>query len=181
MCNFSLMFKPNKKVNKKFKKKDFFKKEKKNKSISYIVSENNENKNFKVFKDVLELKEIPLPKENEMFFIRTKRARPSTNLIPNNATGVYIFCSRIKTKYLNNNVQGILIQDKIYKSEKINETDLNAKSANNHTKMIIFKLNGISYVISGTGNPSINARIEMYVYEQNENLYNELKNFYKNV
>lgn len=175
------MFKPNKKVNENFQKKDFFKKEKKNKSTSYIISENNKNKTFRVFKDVLELKEIPLPKETEMFFIRTKRARPSTDLIPNNATDVYIFCSRIKTKFLNSDVQGVLIQDKIYKSEQINETYLNAKSANNHTKMIIFKLNGISYVISGTGNPSINARIEMYVYEQNENLYNELKNFYENV
>lgn len=175
------MFKPKKKVNENFQKKDFFKKEKKNKSISYIVLENNENKTFKVFKDVMELNEIPLPEENEMFFIRTKRSRPSTDLIPNNATDVYIFCSRIKTEYLNSDVKGVLIQDKIYKSEQIDKTNLNAKSANNHTKMIIFKLNGISYVITGTGNPSINARIEMYVYEQNENLYNELKNFYDNV
>ena len=48
---------------------------------------------------------------------------------------------------------------------------------NNHTKIILLKTTKNFYVIEGSGNLSINARIEQYVFDNNEILFNFHKNW----
>lgn len=53
---------------------------------------------------------------------------------------------------------------------------------NNHTKIILMKTNkGNHYIIEGSGNLSINARIEQYSFDNNEQLFNFHKNWIKSL
>lgn len=53
---------------------------------------------------------------------------------------------------------------------------------NNHTKIILIKTNkGNHYVIEGSGNLSINARIEQYSFDNNEQLFNFHSNWIKSL
>ena len=51
------------------------------------------------------------------------------------------------------------------------------KIENNHTKIICIRTAQNFYVIEGSGNLSINARIEQYVFDNNEDLFNFHKNW----
>lgn len=51
------------------------------------------------------------------------------------------------------------------------------KLENNHTKIILAETNKNNYVIEGSGNLSINARIEQYMFENNKNVFNFHKNW----
>ena len=53
------------------------------------------------------------------------------------------------------------------------------KIENNHTKIILMKTLGGFYVVEGSGNLSINARIEQYAFDNNERLYNFHKTWIK--
>jgi hypothetical protein len=46
------------------------------------------------------------------------------------------------------------------------------KLENNHTKIILCDTGTDKYVIEGSGNLSINARIEQYTFDNNEDIYN---------
>lgn len=51
---------------------------------------------------------------------------------------------------------------------------------NNHTKIILIKTNkGNHYIIEGSGNLSINARIEQYSFDNNQELFNFHKKWIK--
>lgn len=51
------------------------------------------------------------------------------------------------------------------------------KVENNHTKIICIRTKQNYYVIEGSGNLSINARIEQYVFDNNKKLFNFHKNW----
>lgn len=130
--------------------------------------------------------DVDLPKSEETLFVRSIRSRPITDFIANkNVTDIYVLCSRIKEKFVinfKNEIKGILVQDKIFEIEKdwlINYE--NVKKNNNHSKIIIFKKNENCYVIYGSGNPSINARNEIYVLENSREKYLKIKEFFDNV
>lgn len=46
------------------------------------------------------------------------------------------------------------------------------KLENNHTKIILAKTKNNFYIVEGSGNLSINARIEQYCFDNNEEIYN---------
>lgn len=53
---------------------------------------------------------------------------------------------------------------------------------NNHTKIILIKTNlGNHYIIEGSGNLSINARIEQYSFDNNKQLFDFHKNWIKSL
>lgn len=177
------MLKPKKRINENAVKKDFFAK-KKIKNINHvnILSEIN---NLTLL-EVIELKDVDLPKKGETSFVRSIRSRPITDFIKNKeVTDIYVLCSRIKEKFVKefkSKINGILVQDKIFEIEKdwlVNYR--NVKKNNNHSKIIIFKSNGDCYVVYGSGNPSVNARNEIYVLENSNNKYHKIKEFFDNV
>lgn len=168
------MFKP-KKYNENAIKKDFFAKKKKPKTIEYF-SHGEENKR-QFFFDVDELNKISIPEKNQMFFIRSKKARPITDLIPKSATDIFIFCSRIKEKFIEDlkpEIKGIVMSQKIFEQEFCWAKNYNPKKSSNHSKMIAFKFKSEKYVIFGSGNPSINARNEIYVFHKSGILFDKL-------
>src|SRR5690554_2722135 len=147
------MFKPKKIVNENAVKKDFFsKKKKKTKKIFFLENDIEETTSL----ELIELSDCPLPKENETIFIRSVKSRPNTDLLPKKAENIYLFASRIQERFIENlNIDGILIQDKIYEREKEWLKKYNTKKNNNHSKIVAFKNKGNFYVISGSGNPSV--------------------------
>lgn len=58
---------------------------------------------------------------------------------------------------------------------------INVKYADNHSKILIFEIDDKFYFIHGSGNPSLNAKHEMYILEQSKEKYNVIKNFFENV
>ncbi len=57
----------------------------------------------------------------------------------------------------------------LIKSKESN--NFNIKIENNHTKIILIKTKNNKYIIEGSGNMSINARIEQYCFDNNNNIY----------
>lgn len=51
------------------------------------------------------------------------------------------------------------------------------KLENNHTKIILAKTKENYYIVEGSGNLSINARIEQYIFENNPQIYEFHKNW----
>lgn len=151
------MLKPKKRINENAVKKDFFAKKKRSRQMLFLEYEIKQTS----FVELIELSNCKLPEENEIIFIRSIRQRPNTHLIPKKAENIYLFASRIQEKFIEDlNISGILIQDKIFEREKEWLQKYNTKKNNNHSKIIAFENQGFFYVISGSGNPSINARNE---------------------
>lgn len=172
------MLKPKKRINENAVKKDFFKKKKRRKKYIELESD---IKDIKI-QNLIELSDVILPDENEIAFVRSIRSRPSSQLIPKNAKNIFIFASRIQERFLIGlDVKGILIQDKIFEKEKEWITKYNSKKNNNHSKITIFIHNDNYYVISGSGNPSVNARNELYLIEQSKQKYKAILKMFEDV
>ncbi len=60
-------------------------------------------------------------------------------------------------------------------------TNFTIKLENNHTKIILIDTIKNKYIIEGSGNLSINARIEQYLFENNEQVFNFHSNWIKNI
>ena len=181
------MLKQLKKLNENAVKKDFFKIEKKI-DLSEKLFIQSECNNF-VFLETNDLEKIELPKENEIIFLTTKNARSLVNFVKDkNLDECYLFCSRLDKKSFeiikDKNLKGIGLSERVLQNnpEFYNQVTKQTivKLNNNHSKMILFKIDNNFYVISGSGNASINSRIENYIIENNQDKYLQIKNFFEN-
>ena len=179
------MFKP-KKINENAIKKDFFKTKKENK-IEFI--------NFKIkiketiFIETNEFNKIILPNENEIKFITSSKNRSIVDFANiEDIDEIYLFCSRLNEKNYNQikikNLKGIGLSKRVL---EINEDFFNkvkketlVKLDNNHSKMILFKIKENHYVVTGSGNASINSRVENYIIKNYKELYCEIIKFFNN-
>lgn len=185
------MFKK-KKFNENAIKKDFFAVKKKPKTETFVnVKENFKGKKIEMFSDVSDLGNLKLPKPNEIFFVRTKASREQRDFLKDKfVQECFCFCSRLSKRsfeiFLANSLKGLGLSERVlqknpllYKEAK-EKTEI--KLSNNHTKMLIFRTIFDEFiVISGSGNPSKNARKEFYILENNEEKYNLIKNWFENV
>ena len=179
------MFKP-KKINENAIKKDFFKIKKENK-IEFINFKSKINEPFFVETDGFD--KIILPNENEIKFITSSKNRSIIDFAnKDNIEEVFLFCSRLNEKNYNQikmkNLKGIGLSKRVL---EINEDFFNkvkketlVKLDNNHSKMILFKIKENYYVVTGSGNASINSRIENYIIKNNKKLYFEIIKFFNN-
>jgi len=176
------MFKPKKQINENAVKKDFFSKKNIVKTKSYI----NLKQNISVDETLLtdKLKDISLPEKNKQSFILTKMNSSFFELLQNiSPDEVLIFFSRISKKQFelikHLPILGMAISSRVLeKNEELHSEIKNTcqiKFSNNHSKMLLFKLDGNFYVIEGSGNPSINARNEFYIIHNSEKMYNTIK------
>lgn len=55
------------------------------------------------------------------------------------------------------------------------------KLENNHCKIILAKTKNNYYIVEGSGNMSMNARIEQYCFDNNKTIYNFHENWIKNL
>lgn len=181
------MLKDKKKLNENAVKKDFFKIKK---SIETSVKINIKSiTNEITFLKTNDLEKIDLPKQHQIVFVTTKNARSQINfLINKNPTETYLFCSRLNQKSFeivkNKNLKGIGLSERVlqnnpvFYNEVIKQTKVKLKT--NHSKMLLFVIDDNFYVISGSGNSSINSRIENYIIENNKKKYNQIKSFFEN-
>lgn len=181
------MFKPKKKLNENAVKKDFFKvkKEIKESEKLYIKSDLKET----IFLQTNELEEISLPIKNNIIFITTSKSRSLVNFIQNKEVEeCYLFCSRLNQKSFdiikNKNIKGIGLSERVLQNnpEFYNKvtSQVSVKLSTNHSKMLLFQIDENRYIVSGSGNASINSRSENYILENNEQKYNQIKKFFKN-
>lgn len=181
------MFKQKKTLNENAIKKDFFKVDKK-----IILSEKilikTECDNF-IFLESNDFENIILPSINQIVFLTSKNARSQVNFLLNKKPQeTFLFCSRLNKKSFEiiktKNLKGIGLSERVLQKdpEFYNEVSsfTNVKLQNNHSKMLLFNIDDDFYIISGSGNASINSRIENYIIENNRKKYNEIKNFFKN-
>lgn len=181
-----IVFKEKKKINENAIKKDFFKVKKE--LAEKIICINSEIKEVCFFESN-NLENQLLPKENQIFFIKTSLSRSLVNFVSNiQPNETLLFCSRLNKKSFdilkNKNILGIGLSEKVlqnnpdFYNEVKKETIIKLK--NNHSKMLLFNVDDNFYIISGSGNASINARIENYIIENNKEKYNQIKNFFEN-
>lgn len=163
------------------------------KSGSIVIT--NKSHLRKTFNNLKTVTEIGLPKENQQIRIVTKKAINSFDFIlsiiheQKTIDELYIAFYRIGKKTINELIElqergaickiVFLINDgfpKLVKDaynllkSKENE-NWTIKLENNHTKIILAKAQNEHYVIEGSGNLSINARIEQYVFDNDKKLY----------
>jgi hypothetical protein len=179
------MFK-SKKINENAIKKDFFKVKK---TISEkLININSETKGL-VFFENNNLENQILPEKNEIFFVITSLSRSLVNFVSNkNTNQTLLFCSRLDKKSFeiikNKNLIGIGLSERVLQNNPdfYNEVKKSTivKISNNHSKMLLFNIEDNFYIISGSGNASINSRIENYIIENNEEKYNQIKSFFQN-
>ncbi len=65
-----------------------------------------------------------------------------------------------------------LVPDAYNTIKQLESEKWEVKLENNHTKIIGMKCNEDFLIVEGSGNLSINARIEQYVFDNNEEIYN---------
>lgn len=180
------MFKE-KKINENAVKKDFFKIDKKiNNCEKIYINSQSENYNFLQTND---LEKIKLPQIDEVLFLTTKNARSLVNFVLNiDPDECYLFCSRFNEKSFNiiknKNLKGIGLSERVLQNnpdfyKKVTKETI-IKLNNNHSKMLLFLIKNNYYVICGSGNASINSRIENYIVENNKEKYLQIKNFFEN-
>ncbi len=180
------MFKE-KKINENAIKKDFFKVDKKIILSEKILIKTNCD-NF-IFIESNDFENVILPKENQIVFLTSKNARSQVNFLLNkNPKETYLFCSRLNKKSFeiikNKNLKGIGLSERVIQKDPVFYNEVSnftkVKLKNNHSKMVLFNIENDFYVISGSGNASINSRIENYIIENNKSKYLEIKNFFEN-
>ena len=181
------MFKPKKKLNENAVKKDFFKIKKSIKDSEKInlISKVNET----IFLTSNDLEKISLPKEKQTLFLRTKKARSIVNFILKiNPKETYLFCSRLNKKSFDilkeKNLKGIGLSERVLQNNpefyKEVKNQIKVKLNNNHAKILLFQIENDYYIVSGSGNASINSRIENYVIENSQEKYQQIKLFFEN-
>lgn len=180
------MFKE-KKINENAIKKDFFKVKKDFKKKCYVNISSKTNEN--IFVKENELQNVKLPRENETIFLITSKSRSLVNfLINKNPNEIYLFCSRLNEKSFNiiknKNLKGIGLSERVLEKKPNFYTEVSSvtklKFKRNHSKMLLFKIDNNFYIITGSGNASINSRIENYILENNKQKYNQIKSFFEN-
>lgn len=181
------MFKPKKTLNENAIKKDFFKVDKKIILSEKILIKTDCN-NF-TFLESNDFEKIILPNENQIIFLTSKNARSQVNFLLNkNPKETYLFCSRLNKKSFeiikSKNLKGIGLSERVLQKDPdfYNQVSFftKVKLQNNHSKMLLFNIDDNFYIISGSGNASINSRIENYIIENNKAKYLEIKNFFEN-
>jgi len=176
------MFKPKKTVNENSVKKDFFAKNNIAKTKSYINIKQNISVDKTFFID--KLKEISLPEKNKQSFVLTKMNSSFFELLQNiSPEEVLVFFSRINKKQFDSikhlPIIGMAISSRVLeKNEELHKEIKNTcqiKFSNNHSKILLFKLDDNFYIIEGSGNPSVNARNEFYIIHNSKEMYNTIK------
>lgn len=76
-----------------------------------------------------------------------------------------------KIKFLINDGFPKLVPDAYNFIKGLESNKWEIKLENNHTKIILIKTTDNYYVIEGSGNMSINARIEQYCFDNNKDIY----------
>lgn len=159
------------------------------------------NLNEIIFQSLNNIKQISgIPLKNQHFRIVTKNAINTfdfiqailVNEIINNLTiAIYRIGKKIilqlielqKSSKIDNIVFLIndgfpkLVPDAYNLLKSFESKNLIIKLENNHTKIILAETKENYYVIEGSGNLSINARIEQYCFDNNELIYNFHKNW----
>jgi hypothetical protein len=180
------MFKPYKKLNENNVKKDFFKVKKtiENNFIN-IKSEITETSFFQTN----DLSKITFPEKNKIFFINTTSSRSIVEFVKElNPKETLLFCSRLNKKSFdmikNKNLIGIGLSERVLQNnpEFLNEVkkQTQVKIKNNHCKMLLFNIDENFFIVSGSGNASINSRIENYIIENNKKKYNSIIKYFIN-
>ena len=180
------MFKPKKQLNENAIKKDFFSKKKKNSTEKILKIEQDVDIFNTYF--VNKLKEVKLPTINKQSFVLTKMNSSFFELLDGiDPCEILIFFSRINKKQYDlikdKNIIGMGVSLRVLeKSEDLyielkNKCEI--KFTNNHSKILLFKLNENHFVIEGSGNPSINARNEFYIIHNSKDMYNLIKKSFK--
>lgn len=138
-----------------------------------------------------------LPKTNQQFRIVTQKSINSFDFIlavlaDENIEEMIIAFYRIGKKVVNE-LNSLVLNKKIHflindgapklipepynLIKSLEKKNWKIRLANNHTKIILLKTKGNYYVIEGSGNLSINARIEQYVFDNNKSLFDFHKNW----
>jgi hypothetical protein len=181
------MFKQTKKATDKHKK-DFFSKEKKIETITYLLAgftfKNSKTQHVSKFNQI-----NYLPEKKDLLFVITKNNNSLIDFcdLINDIEYINLFCSRInkkswdKIKSLKINHLGIskrvleknpLLFEEISKNQKL-------IFEKNHSKFLMIKSGENHYIISGSGNPSINARIEHYIVLNDKTLFKKIESCLK--
>lgn len=145
-----------------------------------------------------------IPEKNESVHIVTKNAINSFDFIvaisrKEHISEMYLAVYRIGKKVINilndlinnNKIDNVtvLINDGFPKLQReaymlmksYERSNFKIKLENNHTKIIAIKTENNCYTIEGSGNLSINARIEQYVFCNDEKLYTFHKNWIEEI
>lgn len=171
------MLKPKKIKTERFQKKDFFSRKKpiRKQYLSFSSKIERVRSHF-----VNELFNVDLPEKNEIVFVTSNRQRSNVDFIPEGATNFVVFASRINEDSIAKFPKGskLFLYSEIdkFKPEAIREAKEkhNVKLNSCHAKILMFIHNENHYIISGSGNPSINAKMEFYCLENNEEKYNAI-------
>jgi len=163
-------------------KKDFFSKDRR-RIDNTIVIDSSVYKNV-VFQEVDKINEIKLPVGT--LYVITKMTSSTIEFIEKCDEAI-IFCNAINIKHIEfvkDKVKGVMfrnsIKDKIQKQiDFLSENNINIKFTENHSKILLLKKDGVKYVVQGSGNPSINARIESYIISQNNAHYDKLLKYWE--
>lgn len=181
------MFKPIKKLNENAIKKDFFKGKKEGEIYKRLCIECQINDT--IFLTTNNLNNITLPNIKQTIFVTTKNARSIVSFVENiKADELYLFCSRLNEKSFNivknNNLKGIGLSNRVLENNpelyKEVTKQVAVKLNTNHSKMLIFKVKENYYTITGSGNASINSRIENYIIENDKEKYTQIIDFFEN-
>ena len=74
------------------------------------------------------------------------------------------------------------LKPEIYRSIKRHESNKwRIKLGHTHTKIILMQTDNNYYIVEGSGNLSVNAYIEQYVFDNNEMIYNFHKSWIENI
>lgn len=178
------MFKPKKKANENAVKKDFF--SKKDKLITKTYIREVEKVNEISFK-VIERSEYYSDEidKGEIMHLKTTKAISPIDFIKNEDE-LIIFCSRLNRKEFNKlhgrNIVGIALSERVNQinPELYNEAEKKFKLIlkRNHAKIYAYIKNGKHLILQGSGNPSINAREEIYILQESKEIYNQLKSLF---
>lgn len=178
------MFKPLKKRNDNFVKRDFFAVKKTKQKRYAIVGGKIEGVNCFIVDNSIE----NLPTPNQVFFFLTQKNKPSSFFIDEIAKRERViecvmivsklsqrFANELKAKYcIRFGVSNSLSESPVFNPEYMKHIP------NNHSKMMVVRTDQNYYSIEGSGNPSINARCEFYLFSNNKQVYDSIKAIYDN-
>ncbi len=178
------MFKPLKKRNDNFAKRDFFAVKKTKQKCYAIVGGKIEG--LSCFMADNSIEKLPTP--GQLFFFLTKKNKPSSFFIDEIARKERVvecimivsklsqkFANELKAKYpIKFGVSNSLSELPVFDASCMKHIP------NNHAKMTIVRTDQNYYSIEGSGNPSINARREFYLFTNNNQVYDSIKAIYEN-
>lgn len=177
------MFKPKKITNENAIKKDFFSK-KKPKKINYSISSSLIDIAFQDFFTVNKLTDVKIiPEKDKYIIVNTLKASSTTDYLEQlqDIEKIKVSCNSCSQKSLNILVCLGLSEIIFRQTMKEKALELVEKSAfqgkisflDTHAKITTFNIKDNFITITGSGNPSINGRNEIYCISNSKEKYDE--------